>query len=138
MGDSSKGARSRNGAKGLASLREIVHLLKVKLDHVGDDWIEEIPSILWAYQMTPRKSTGLTPFHLIYGNEAVVLVKVGVISNRRFLYDPENAKRRLLELDLISETRERMASRLTVYRQMMWQTYDKKVIPHFFREGDLV
>ncbi|XP_042408079.1 uncharacterized protein LOC121997629 [Zingiber officinale] len=118
--------------------REIVRGLKVKQDYVGGDWVKDLPNILWAYRTTPRKSTILTPFHLVYGNEAIVLVEVGVPSDRQLLYDPENAERRLLELDLISETRERTAARLIAYHQKMQQTYDKKVIPCLFGEGDLV
>ncbi|XP_042426066.1 uncharacterized protein LOC122013918 [Zingiber officinale] len=33
--------------------REIVCGFKVKLDHVGGNWMEELPSILWAYLTTP-------------------------------------------------------------------------------------
>ncbi|XP_042416022.1 uncharacterized protein LOC122005152 [Zingiber officinale] len=67
--------------------REIVRGLKVKLDHVGGNWVKELPSILWTYRTTPRESTGLTPFHLVYGNEAVVPIEIGVPSVRRILYD---------------------------------------------------
>ncbi|XP_042418938.1 uncharacterized protein LOC122007191 [Zingiber officinale] len=86
--------------------REIVRGLKVKLDYVRGNWVEELPSILWAYRTTPRESTGLTPFHLVYGNETVVPIEIGVPSVRRTLYDEENTERRLVELDLISETRD--------------------------------
>ncbi|XP_042415305.1 uncharacterized protein LOC122004494 [Zingiber officinale] len=92
--------------------REIIRGLKVKLDHVGGNWVEELSSILWAYRTTPRESTGLTPFHLVYGNEAVVPIEIGVPSVRRTLYDEENSERWLAELDLISETRDRTAAQL--------------------------
>ncbi|XP_042467469.1 uncharacterized protein LOC122050644 [Zingiber officinale] len=118
--------------------REIVRGLKIKLDHVGGDWVEELQSVLWTYCTTPRESTGLTLFHLVYGNEAVVPMEVGVPSTRRMLYNEENSKRRLAELDIISETRERTAARLMAYRQRMRQNYDRKVTPRFFGEGDLV
>ncbi|XP_042404677.1 uncharacterized protein LOC121994834 [Zingiber officinale] len=90
--------------------REIVRGLKVKLDHVGGDWVEELQSVLWTYRTTPRESTSLTPFHLVYGSEAVMPVEVGVPSIRRMLYDEENAERRLAELDLIIEIREQTAA----------------------------
>ncbi|XP_042443841.1 uncharacterized protein LOC122028934 [Zingiber officinale] len=86
--------------------REIVQGLKVKLDHIGGDWVEELASILWAYHTTPRESTVSPPFHLVYGSEAVVPIEVGVPSIRRLLYDEENAERRFSKLDFISETRE--------------------------------
>ena len=100
--------------------------------------MEELPSILWAYRTTPRESTGLTPFHLVYGNEAVVPIEIGVPSTRRMLYDEENAEQRLAELDLISETHEQTTIRLMAYQQRMRQNYDRKVVHRFFGEGDLV
>ncbi|XP_042404580.1 uncharacterized protein LOC121994696 [Zingiber officinale] len=112
--------------------------LKVKLDHVGGNWVEEPPSILWPYRTMPRESTGLTPFHLVYGNEVVVPIEIGVSSVRKMLYDEGNAERRLAELDLISEIRERTAVKLEAYRQRMRQNYNRRVIPRFFGEGDLV
>ncbi|XP_042437266.1 uncharacterized protein LOC122023266 [Zingiber officinale] len=84
------------------------------------------------------KGFGLTPFHLIYGNEAVVPIEIGVSSVRKMLYDEGNAERRLAELDLISEIHERTAARLEAYRQRMRQNYNRRVIPRFFGEGDLV
>lgn len=31
---------------------------------------------MWLYRTTPRESTEITPFHLIYDNEVVVLVEI--------------------------------------------------------------
>ncbi|XP_074576195.1 uncharacterized protein LOC141832623 [Curcuma longa] len=88
--------------------REFVRGLKMKLDHVEGSWVNELPDILWAYRTTPRDSTGLTPFHLVYGGEAVVPVEVGCQSARVEAYTnaEDNASRRAAELDLITETRE--------------------------------
>ncbi|XP_042418192.1 uncharacterized protein K02A2.6-like [Zingiber officinale] len=116
----------RNGQTEVVN-REIVRDLKVKLDHVGGNWVEELSSILWAYRTTPRESTGLTPFHLVYGNEAVVPIEIGVSSVKRTLYDEGNAEWRLAELDLISETRDRTTARLEAYRQRMRLENSSKV-----------
>ncbi|XP_042437124.1 uncharacterized protein LOC122023099 [Zingiber officinale] len=115
-----------------------LHNGKVKLDHVGGDWVEELPNILWVYQTTPRESTGLIPFHLVYDSEVVIPIEVRVPSVRRMLYDQGNTKRRLAELDFIGEVRERATIRLTTYRQKMCQNYDRRVMPRFFGEEDLV
>ncbi|XP_074565140.1 uncharacterized protein LOC141821676 [Curcuma longa] len=109
--------------------REIVRGLKTKLDHEGGSWVEELPCILWAYRTTPREATGMTPFHLVYGGEAVVPMEIGVESDRRQYYDEDNDGRRLMELDLVSEARDKASTRLTAYRQRMCRTYNKRVIP---------
>ena len=35
-------------------------------------WVEELPAVLWSLRTTPNRSTGLTPFCLTYGSEAVL------------------------------------------------------------------
>ena len=37
-----------------------------------DDWDEKIPTVLWDYKTTYKRSTDQTPFRLVYGQEAVV------------------------------------------------------------------
>ncbi|XP_042456410.1 uncharacterized protein LOC122040975 [Zingiber officinale] len=91
-----------NGQAEVAN-REILQILHVRLNHVGGSWVDELPSVLWVISMTPKEGTGATPFHLVYGGEAVVLVEVGVESNRIQHYNEDNAARRLLELDLVDE-----------------------------------
>ncbi|XP_042415376.1 uncharacterized protein LOC122004577 [Zingiber officinale] len=86
----------------------------------------------------PKEGIAATPFHLMYGGEAVVPVEVGVESDRLQHYDEDNAERRLLELDLADESRARAAIRLMAYRQRMKQNYNRRVIPRSFQVGDLV
>ncbi|XP_042448658.1 uncharacterized protein LOC122033622 [Zingiber officinale] len=94
--------------------------------------------MLWAICTTPKEGAGVTPFHLVYGGEAVVPVKVGVESERILDYDKDNAKRRQLELDLINEERAKAVARLMEYRQRMRRNYNKRVIPRVFQVDDLV
>ena len=37
-----------------------------------DDWDEKMPTVLWAYRTTYKRSTDQTSFRLLYGQEAVV------------------------------------------------------------------
>lgn len=66
----------------------------------------------------------MTPFHLVYSGEAVILVEVGMESARVVAYDEANTKRRLLELDFLTETRNEVATRLQAYKQQMCQAYN--------------
>ena len=54
--------------------------LKKRLDGAKGKWAKELPNVLWAYQTTPRRSTGETPFSLTYGAEAVIPVEVNLCS----------------------------------------------------------
>ncbi|XP_074346802.1 uncharacterized protein LOC141685606 [Apium graveolens] len=85
----------------------IKHTLKTKLEEKKGTWPKELTQVLWSYNMTPRTTTGETPFSLVYGCEAMVPVEVGVGSFRRDNYDSEeNEVNHRLYLDMIEETRE--------------------------------
>ncbi|XP_042412430.1 uncharacterized protein LOC122001636 [Zingiber officinale] len=88
--------------------------------------------------MTPKEAISVTPFQLVYGGKVVVLVEVGVESDWVRLYDEGNEERRLMELDLVDETRDKTVVRLMAYRQWMRQNYNMRVIPRSFQVSDLV
>lgn len=46
------------------------------------DWLEKLSYALWGYRMIVRTSTGMTPFFLIYGTEAIMLIELKVKSLR--------------------------------------------------------
>ncbi|XP_042423601.1 uncharacterized protein LOC122011279 [Zingiber officinale] len=83
--------------------REILRVLHARLNHMGGSWVDELPSVLWALRTTPKEGTGATPFHLVYGGEAIVAVEIEVEYDRIQHYGEDNAKRRLLELDLMDK-----------------------------------
>lgn len=72
--------------------RDLVRGLKVKLDHKGRSWVEELSNILWSYHTTPREDTSMPPFHLVHGGEVVVPVEVGISFTRVRAYDEDNAE----------------------------------------------
>ncbi|KAL6325025.1 hypothetical protein AAG906_022115 [Vitis piasezkii] len=48
----------------------------------SQDWLEKLPFALWAYQTSFRNSTGVTPYSLVYGMEAMLLVEIEMGSLR--------------------------------------------------------
>ena len=42
------------------------------LERLARCWLDELPAVLWSLRTTPNKSTGFTPFFLVYGAEAVI------------------------------------------------------------------
>ena len=46
------------------------------------DWSEKLPFALWAYRTSFRTSTEATPYSLVYGMEAVLLVEIEMGSLR--------------------------------------------------------
>ena len=65
-----------------ATNKAIVNRLKKRLEGTKGRWAKELPNVLWAYRTTPRRSTGETPFSLMYGGEAVLSAEVNLCSAR--------------------------------------------------------
>uniref|UniRef100_A0A8R7UFK6 Integrase catalytic domain-containing protein n=1 Tax=Triticum urartu TaxID=4572 RepID=A0A8R7UFK6_TRIUA len=57
-----------------------------------DSWLDELPAILWSLCTTPNRSTGFTPFFLIYGDEVVNPTDVEFDSPHVALYTEAEAK----------------------------------------------
>ena len=65
-----------------ATNKAIVNGLKKRLYSAKGKWAEELPSVLWAYRTTPRRSTGETPFSLTYEAEAMIPAEVNLCNAR--------------------------------------------------------
>ncbi|XP_075492471.1 uncharacterized protein LOC142530524 [Primulina tabacum] len=102
------------------------------------DWVEELPSVLWAYRTIPRAPTRETLFNLVYGSEAVLPVKIGQTSARVESYLGDNDQSRAMELDLVEEKREQALIRMEAYRGRVMKSYNKRVRIRDFQIGDLV
>jgi hypothetical protein len=50
--------------------------LHAPLKNAKHAWVDELPSVLWSLRTTPNAATQETPFFLVHGAEAVLLVKI--------------------------------------------------------------
>ncbi|GJU40944.1 reverse transcriptase domain-containing protein [Tanacetum coccineum] len=81
-----------------------------RLGKAHQEWIDELPLVLWAHRTTPKSSNGKNPFSLVYGSKAVIPIEISMETKRVQDFDPkENEKRRLEDPDILDERRE-MAS----------------------------
>lgn len=85
-----------------ATNKVIVAILYKTCGVEGQDWEERILVVVWAYRTTYKATTGHTPFHLMYGQEAAMPMEHIVpslrvaIQNR--LGNEESLKERLYTL----------------------------------------
>ena len=68
--------------------KAIVNGLKKMLDSAKGKWADVLPNVLWAYQTTPRRSTGETPFSMTFGTKVMILMEVGLLSMRTADFSP--------------------------------------------------
>ena len=61
----------------------LVRSLKLSNTH----WVEELDSVLWGLRTTPNRTTGFTPFFMVYGAEAVLPCDIIHDSPRVRMYD---------------------------------------------------
>ncbi|KAL2237688.1 UNVERIFIED_CONTAM: hypothetical protein Sindi_0960500 [Sesamum indicum] len=90
--------------------RMILQHLKTRLGNAKRAWVDELPSVLWAYRTTSRTPIGESPFNLTYGTNAVVPAEIGELSCRVKYYNPDCNKHGLrMNLDFVEEAREKAA-----------------------------
>ncbi|XP_073291018.1 uncharacterized protein [Primulina huaijiensis] len=118
--------------------RIIVQALKTRLQDKRTDWVEELPSVLWAYRTTRRAPTQETAFNLVSGSEAVFRVEIEQSSAPVESYSDDNDQSRAMELDLVEEKRERALIRMEAYRGWVMKSSNKRVCIRNFQVGDLV
>ena len=121
-----------------ASNKTLLSALKKRLDSAKGKWVEELPGVLWAYKTTARKPTGVSPFALTYGMEAVIPTEIGIPTIRIATPKSKNEGFVIRELDTSDELREAAAIRVTSYPRRLANFYNKRVRPRVFQSGDLV
>ena len=96
-----------NGAVEAAN-KNIKRILAKTLENYKD-WADYLQFALWEYRTTARTSTGITPYSLVYGCEAVLPVEVEIRSLRVLLESkiPEYqwVESRLAQLTLLDKKR---------------------------------
>jgi hypothetical protein len=113
--------------------------LEALLPRAAGAWGEELPFVLWSLRTTPNRSTGLSPFFLVYGAEAILPSDVQYDSPRVEAYKEEDAeKSRQLSVDLLEEERDLAAQRSAIYQRNLRRYHSRRVHKRSFKEVDLV
>ncbi|XP_057760016.1 uncharacterized protein LOC130980341 [Arachis stenosperma] len=125
-------------SNGLAEVanKVLLQALRKKLDDAKGLWDELIPEILWGYNTSVHSTTKETPFHLVYGSDAMIPVEISQNSLRTQHEAHDDARR--TELNLVEEVRAIAAIRQKALQQRIAQRHNKTVKPRSFHQGDLV
>ena len=88
---------------------------------------------------TPNRSTGFTPFFLVYGAEAVLPTDILHDAPRVSAYNEATAdEAQQLSVDLLEEERNLADQRSSIYQQKLRRYHSRRVRQRSFKEGDLV
>ena len=109
----------------------LIKLIKKKIEDHPRRWHEVFSEALWAHRISRHGATRVTPFELVYGQEAVLPAEVNLAALRFARQNDLSAKDYYnLMMDNIDEV---AAKRLVVL-----QAIEKKVRLKEFQVGDLV
>jgi hypothetical protein len=110
-----------------------------QLDKSGRKWLQELPAVVWSLRTTPSRATGLTPFFLVHGAEAVLPTDLEYGSPRVRGYDEDtNQRAREDSLDELDEAHLVALMDSARYQQSLRRYQARKVRRRDFNEGDLV
>lgn len=121
---------------------ELVQILSKVTEHQGKNWDLELPSALWAYRTSVKTSTGFTPFHLVYGKEALLPIEVEIPAVKmleRLLGHSEDVfKERLLHLQEVQLDRVQALEYYEQKQEKALAKMNEKVKKKGIERGDLV
>ena len=100
--------------------------------------MDELPGVLWAYRMTVRRPTGISPFVLTYGMEAIVPTEIGMPTLRTKLPEQSNAETVIKDLDMADELSKAAVVWIASYHRRLANLFKSSVKPQTFQPRDLV
>jgi len=88
----------------------IIDALKKRLytenDRAPGRWMKELPAVVWGLRTQPSRNTGVSPYFMVYGAEAVLPLDVAFGSPRVEHFDQSSADlARELEINYTEERR---------------------------------
>ena len=121
-----------------ASNKTLLTALKKRLHSAKGKWVKELPEVLWAYRTTSWKPTGVSPFTLTYGMEAIIPTEIGMPTLQTEIPEKANIEALAKDLDMKNELHEAIVVRMASYQQRTTNLYNMRVRLHTFQAGDLV
>ena len=100
-----------------------------------DDWDESIDFVTFGYNTSRHESTGVTPFFMLYGREAILPIDVALGNNPNPFNNVPTAADLVRRLTTI---REIVRKRMLVVQARQKRRYDSKRTQRQYKVGDVV
>jgi uncharacterized protein (DUF433 family) len=124
-----------------ASNKVLIKIIKKRMMDNLRRWHEKLLEALWAHRTSRHRATKVTPFELVYGQEAVLPVEV-ILQNLRITEQDYLSAKEYTELmmDKIDEALESQLEALEEIEEKIKiaKAYNKHVMEKLFQVGDLV
>jgi hypothetical protein len=125
-----------------ASNMVLIKIIKKRIKDNPMRWHEKFSEALWAHRMSRHGATKVTPFKLVYGQEAVLPVDVSLqnlrIIGQAHLSAKEYNKLMMDKIDDALESRFKALEEIETEKVKIAKAYNKSVMEKSFQVGDLV
>jgi hypothetical protein len=125
-----------------ASNKVFIKIIKKRIKDSPRRWHEKLSEALWAHRTSRHGATKVTPSELVYGQEAVLPVEIGLQNLRVTGQDSLSAKKyhRLVmdKIDDVPKSRFKTLEEIEREKVKIAKTYNKRVVEKWFQVGDLV
>ena len=91
--------------------------------------MDELLGVLWAYRMMTHQPTGISPFALTYGMEAIVPTEIDNPTLETDISEQSNTEFEIKDIDMVDELREATTVRIASYHNRLANIYKKRMKP---------
>jgi hypothetical protein len=120
----------------------LIKIIKKRIKDNPMRWHEKFSEALWAHRTSRHGATKVTPFKLVYGQEAVLPVDVSLqnlrIIGQAHLSAKEYNKLMMDKIDDALESRFKALEEIETEKVKIAKAYNKSVMEKSFQVGDLV
>jgi hypothetical protein len=112
-------------------------IMKLIFNQPRGKWLDELIKVVWSHNTTASRSTGFTPFKLLFGDEAITLeeAKAGSIRTTTSAEDKPDYQ---VTKDTIEGTRLQAIEHINKYQVETIKWHDRKVRLKNIKSGHLV
>jgi hypothetical protein len=125
-----------------ASNKVLIKIIKKRIIGNPRRWHEKLSEALWAHTTSRHTSTKVTPFKLVYGQEVVLPMDIGLqslrITGQGSLSAKEYHELMMDKIDDVPEIRFKALEEIEKEKIKIAKAYNKCVMENLFQVGDLV
>jgi hypothetical protein len=125
-----------------ASNKVLIKIIKKRIKDNPRRWHEKLSEALWAHRTSRHRATTVTPFELVYGQEAVLPMEIISLQSLRVTgqgsLSAEYHELVMGKTDDILESRFEALENIEKEKIKIAKAYNKRVVEKPFQVGDLV
>jgi hypothetical protein len=125
-----------------SSNRTLIKLIKKKISNNPKHWHKILFEALWAHRISKHSATKVSPFELVYGQEAVLPVEISLnvvrFARQNDLTITDYYNSMMDNIDEVTDKRVIALGAIEKDKIMVARAYNKKVKAKSFQVGDLV